>query len=96
MVRSTGARRRRVGAVAAFILGTALVPLLRALGEGENVITLQPAAVLEGRVVSAREPTCVTATGETSITLTSTAEAGGAFRIPGLDRGIWRVDGRLP
>jgi len=68
----------------------------RALGEGENVITLQPAAVLEGRVVSASEPTCVTATGETSITLTSTAEAGGAFRIPGLDRGIWRVDGRLP
>jgi len=63
----------------------------RTLGEGDTVIALQPAAVLEGRVVSAREPTCVTAFGKASVTLSSTSEAGGTFRIPGLDRGTWRV-----
>ena len=63
----------------------------RVLAQGQNVIALQPAAVLEGRVASVREATCVTATGEASVTLTSTTEPGGTFRIPGLDRGTWTV-----
>ena len=40
-----------------------------------------------------REPTCVTATDEASVRLTSTSEPGGAFRISGLDRWTWRVTG---
>jgi hypothetical protein len=63
----------------------------RVLTTGENVITLQPAAVLEGRVLFVREPTCVSAFGESSIMLTSITESGGVFRIAGLDRGTWRV-----
>ena len=61
------------------------------LAEGENVIALEPAAVVEGRVASATEPTCVSALGAARRPITSTTGPGGGFRISGLDRGTWEV-----
>ena len=61
------------------------------LAEGENVIALEPAAVLEGRVASTMEPTCVSALGAARRSITSTTGPGGGFRMTGLDRGTWEV-----
>jgi hypothetical protein len=61
------------------------------LAEGENVFALEPRAVLEGRVASANEPTCVSAISASRRPISSTSEAGGGFRITGLDRGAWEV-----